>query len=294
MPTPDAGPTHADNSLSATPSAHSRPDLLWLVAAIPFLLLLLFVVQGALEVRCAAGSATEVLVDGREVQMASPGVYRTGRKLIGSHAVSVRVAGRPDLRTSAFVWLSQTVVVDAEGGSPSGSADGMRTANSATSGAHGSAAPSSESADHEASIDRGAVGGSTDGRFEELACGAILDTHTGHRWLLGPDHNFSYAEARAWASAQASCGGQWRLPTQSEVHSLVELNKTAGTGFESGGRSWPAHIDPVFSAIGSGSWVWLATQPVADRGETWNLNQNSRAQMSASAPEFPVRVFAIQ
>ena len=277
-PASDPDQLSADTTPRSPPLAKSSPDLLWLVAAVPILLLALFVVQGSVEVRCAAGEGAQVLVDGRPARFSGPGVYRSDLKLIGSHPVMVRAPGRPDLQTTAFVWLSQRVVVDAGDGSPAGAAVGTPDGNPTAAGVETSRR----------------FGTSQDGRFEQLACGAINDTRTGHLWLVGPDHITTLSEASAWVDGQSACGGVWRLPTETEIQALFEPGKSAGTGFESGGRHWPAHIDPMFAGIGRGSWVWVSEPAVADRGMTWNMNQNSRARISASAPEYPVRVFAIQ
>lgn len=100
-------------------TSESKPrDLLWLVAAIPLLLIVLFAVQGAVEVRLEPEATAEVLVDGKPVLMATPGIYRSGLMLIGPHDVTIRIAGQPTLHNKAYVWLSQRVVVHARTGSP--------------------------------------------------------------------------------------------------------------------------------------------------------------------------------
>lgn len=89
-----------------------RPlDLLWLVAAIPFLLLVVFTVQGSVEVRSSAEQTVEVLVDGKPARSFAPGIHRTGLMLIGPHQVTIRESGRPERLKTVFVWLSQRVVV---------------------------------------------------------------------------------------------------------------------------------------------------------------------------------------
>lgn len=95
----------------ASDGSPRRASLLWLTAAIPFLLLVVFTAQGSVEVRVEPGQDVEVLVDGKPTRSPAPGVHRSGIMLLGPHRVTIREAGQVMRETSAFVWLSQRVVV---------------------------------------------------------------------------------------------------------------------------------------------------------------------------------------
>ena len=72
------------------------------------------------------------------------------------------------------------------------------------------------------------------------------------------------------------------MPSVDDMRSLYDKELKAGSGYYSGGRNWPAHIDPIFSAIGGGSWVWTRGSVVGGNAPAFNLNQN-----------LPVRAFAV-
>ena len=93
-------------------------------------------------------------------------------------------------------------------------------------------------------------------RYQKAACGSIIDTKTGLEWYVGPDVNISWTDASQWAHQLSRCEGGWRLPTLNQLKTLFDQAVSAGTGFYMDGKFWPAHIDPIFSAIGNGSWVW--------------------------------------
>jgi hypothetical protein len=59
-----------------------------------------------------------------------------------------------------------------------------------------------------------------DGNFIKYANGIVLDTNTGFEWFAGPAKKTTLAEAKSWASELSVNGGDWRLPTSSEVSTL--------------------------------------------------------------------------
>jgi hypothetical protein len=135
---------------------------------------------------------------------------------------------------------------------------------------------------------------STDGRYTLQQCGAIVDSKTGLQWLVGPDKNTTWDEAARWSSTVTACDGSWEMPTIEQLKSLFDPRYTAGTGFVSGGRAWPAHIDPVFEAIGQGSWVWSANPPDANSAHAFNFNQGKPARYSRDDTTFTTRAFAVR
>ena len=137
-----------------------------------------------------------------------------------------------------------------------------------------------------------AVQGSS-AHYHMTDCGSIADTRIGVEWYIGPDKDVPWQDAANWARGLAACGKRWSLPSVDEVCALFDRDSTAGVGYASGGRKWPAHIDPIFSAIGGGSWVWTKGTPANGNAPAFNLNQGVPVQISATRFEGSVRAFAI-
>ena len=136
-----------------------------------------------------------------------------------------------------------------------------------------------------------APGGST--RYRATDCGSIADTKSGTEWYVGPDKDFAWGDANNWVHGLSACGKRWTMPSVDDVRSLYDKELKAGSGYYSGGRNWPAHIDPIFSAIGGGSWVWTRGSVVGGNAPAFNLNQNLPVQISAGNSAYPVRAFAV-
>ena len=119
--------------MTATPDSESgrtRPAAIAVVWGIALLLLALFVCQGTVEVRTPPSVVGGVFVNGVPAIPSGPGVFRTGRLMIGEYPVEIRDSPRGEWKATAFAWLSERVVVDATslGGDPTAS-----TAQSGTS-----------------------------------------------------------------------------------------------------------------------------------------------------------------
>ena len=97
-------------------------------------------------------------------------------------------------------------------------------------------------------------------RYLDNNNGTITDSRTGLMW----QESYAYAETGNylnWHDAnhyvgrlnEQSMGGykDWRLPSRLEIQSLYEINHT----FESNGRTYTLHIDPIFE-VGYGSCFW--------------------------------------
>jgi uncharacterized protein DUF1566 len=132
------------------------------------------------------------------------------------------------------------------------------------------------------------------GRYSVRTCGAIQDSQTGLEWFVGEDRNLTWYEAQNWVVGLASCGGGWRMPTIEEVGALYDPSKRAGTGYYKEGRYFPAHIDPVFNAIGSGSWVWSGEKVGIGDARSFNLNQGKGVVYSATNTLYSTRAFAVR
>jgi YARHG domain/Protein of unknown function (DUF1566) len=131
-------------------------------------------------------------------------------------------------------------------------------------------------------------------RFSKSQCGSIRDEKTRLEWFVGPDRNVSWYEANQWVGRLDACGGGWRMPTVGDIRSLYDPASTAGTGFYTGGRYFPAHINPIFSAIGGGSWVW-SNERVGDyNARSFNLNQGKEVEYAAANTDYSTRVFAVR
>jgi serine/threonine-protein kinase len=134
----------------------------------------------------------------------------------------------------------------------------------------------------------------TQGRFSVAQCGSIKDKRTNLEWMVGPDRNTTWPEARQWVTQLGACGGGWRMPTIEEIRSLYNPAVTAGTGYFTNGRYFPARIDPVFNAIGGGSWVWSNENAGGDNARAFNLNQGKAVAYSAMNTDYSTRAFAVR
>ena len=84
------------------------------------------------------------------------------------------------------------------------------------------------------------------------------------------------------------------MPTISQLKTLFDPYHTAGTGYYTRGAYWPAHIDPVFSGIGKGSWVWARGAPDAEGAPAFNFNQGIGVRILPTNGEFTVRAFGVR
>ncbi|MGA9996083.1 MAG: DUF1566 domain-containing protein [Pyrinomonadaceae bacterium] len=130
-------------------------------------------------------------------------------------------------------------------------------------------------------------------RFSVTPCNSIKDTQSGLEWFVGPDRNVTWYEAQQWTVVLANCGGSWRMPTIEEIRTLYNPALKAGTGYYTSGKYFPAHIDPVFDAIGGGSWVW-ANEKIGDEALSFNLNQGKTVTYSAMNTFYSTRAFAVR
>lgn len=126
-------------------------------------------------------------------------------------------------------------------------------------------------------------------------CDAIRVDKSGLEWYVGPDRNMTLPEATAWVAGLEACGGNWRMPTIRELRTIYSPGESAGTGYVSGGKHWPAHLSPRFAAIGGGSWVWAADHASSkDSGVSFNFNQGVPATYRSDDTNFSTRAFAVR
>ncbi|BAH73554.1 DUF1566 domain-containing protein [Solidesulfovibrio magneticus] len=135
---------------------------------------------------------------------------------------------------------------------------------------------------------------SAGGRFTRTPCGAVADAVNKLEWFVGPDVDMTFDQARDWAKSLAACGKGWGLPSIAQLATLHDPRLTAGTGFYAGGKHWPAHIDPLFSGIGGGSWVWSREEPNAATAKAYNFNQGTETRTGKPGQGLTVRAFAVR
>ena len=126
-----------------------------------------------------------------------------------------------------------------------------------------------------------------------MSCGSIVDSRTGFEWFVGPDADMTWMAAQSWARPLSACGKLWTLPTIGDLRSLFDQKFVAGTGYFTSGRYWPAHIEPIFSAIGQGSWVWANGELARGNAPAFNFNQGVAVKVSVSHFYGTIRAFAV-
>ena len=131
-------------------------------------------------------------------------------------------------------------------------------------------------------------------RFKSTGCNSIIDRSTGLEWYVGPDSNKTWPDANRWVQQLTACGGAWLMPRVDHLRTLFSPDKTAGTGYYTRDRYWPAHIDPIFSQIGTGSWVWASGSADNQGAPAFNFNQGIAVRLSPTGGEYTVRVFGVR
>jgi clan AA aspartic protease (TIGR02281 family) len=131
-------------------------------------------------------------------------------------------------------------------------------------------------------------------RYLATTCRSIVDQSTRLEWYVGPDLNMSWSDANKWVRELDACGGRWAMPGIDQLRVLFNPNQSAGTGYYTRGKYWPAHIDPIFSQIGAGSWVWVGGTQDSQGAPAFNFNQGIGVRLLPTTREYTVRVFAVR
>jgi hypothetical protein len=79
-------------------------------------------------------------------------------------------------------------------------------------------------------------------RFTKANNGVITDSVTGLDWYVGPDHDNTWHQAKAWTENLTVAGGGWRLPNMAELKAIYQKGASAN------------NMDPQFQA--KGAWAW--------------------------------------
>ena len=94
------------------------------------------------------------------------------------------------------------------------------------------------------------------------ANGIVEDTKTGLEWMVGPDKDTNWDEAKSWAQNLDHDGGGWRMPTMNELESIYEEGK--------GDRN----MTPFLKTSG---WnVWSGETQGSSGARIFNFNSGSR------------------
>jgi hypothetical protein len=81
-----------------------------------------------------------------------------------------------------------------------------------------------------------------DGQYFSYDNGIVYDEKTNLEWIVGPDNDTSWDEAKEWVESLKVAGGGWRMPTREEIESLYKY----GSG--------KLNMPPLFKT--TGWWVW--------------------------------------
>ena len=80
------------------------------------------------------------------------------------------------------------------------------------------------------------------GQYVSYKNGIVYDEKTNLEWIVGPDKDTTWDEAKAWVESLSVEGGGWRMPTRAELKTLYQK----GTGTH--------NFTPLLKT--TGSWVW--------------------------------------
>lgn len=81
-----------------------------------------------------------------------------------------------------------------------------------------------------------------DGHYVKYENGIVYDENTGLEWMVGPDKDTNWENARSWVSNLSQDGRKWRMPTKNELEKLYK----DGTG----SRNMTSLLNTI------GWWVW--------------------------------------
>jgi uncharacterized caspase-like protein len=118
-----------------------------------------------------------------------------------------------------------------------------------------------------------------DGMFAKYSNGVVRDTRTSLEWLVGPDRNMNWYQAREWVQSLSTAGGGWRMPTVDELKTLYQKGK--------GSRN----ITPLLKTTG---WlVWSGETEGSSEAWTLYLRSGRRTWDGRKQSNFS-RAFAVR
>lgn len=81
-----------------------------------------------------------------------------------------------------------------------------------------------------------------DGQYVSYENGIVYDEKANLEWIVGPDKDTTWDEAKTWVESLSVEGGGWRMPTRKELKALYK----EGTGSR--------NMTPLLKT--TGWWVW--------------------------------------
>ena len=109
-----------------------------------------------------------------------------------------------------------------------------------------------------------------DKQYVSYKNGIVYDEKTNLEWMVGPDKNTSWDEAKTWVESLSVEGGGWRMPTREELKTLYQ----EGAGSR--------NMTPLLKT--TGWWAWSGETKDSDSAwafffrfgnEPWSLRDNS-------------------
>jgi hypothetical protein len=95
-----------------------------------------------------------------------------------------------------------------------------------------------------------------DGQYVLYDNGIVYDENTKLEWVVGPDGDTNWDEAKRWVEKLSLAGGGWRMPTRKELGCLYEKNN--GT----------RNMTPLLMT--TGTWVWSGE--TEGSSDAWGFN----------------------
>jgi hypothetical protein len=114
------------------------------------------------------------------------------------------------------------------------------------------------------------------GRYQ-VGTGTVYDNKTKLTWQQPVPDAGTWSPAASWSAARSTCAGGWRLPTLSELFTIVDFSQGAGAA--------AAMIDPSAFPNTPRGLFWTSTL-TSSGTSAWVISFNSGASGGATA-QFP-------
>lgn len=136
--------------------------------------------------------------------------------------------------------------------------------------------------------------GKVDGDFLVFNSSLIMDRRTSYYWLIAPDKHFDFNDAEHFAVTTNVLGKTWRIPTKDQLGTIFDEKYKAGKGYLFKGDYYPAHIPPVFDAVGSGVWFWVSDlSKQAGKAYNVNMNQFNAREVDWFHDKYPIHLLLV-
>lgn len=122
----------------------------------------------------------------------------------------------------------------------------------------------------------------------------IIDTKNKLEWLVAGPASYTWDNAVKWIKELNKKKGNWTLPTSEQILTLYNVNTQAGEGFVYQNKTFYAHIDPAFSSIGKGAWVWCSEDKNINTAYCINLHLGLKIETLKKCESHPIHAFAVR